>query len=380
MKTVLMLEHCFNDENILFVKLYKPSKVIYLTTSKGEHGGYYHTFKEVMQDEYPEVDLEKYLLSEISASKVKRMLRQFTDLEAVHLTSSNGLLQFYLQEVLNKFDFELYYSDIDSNAVFRLKDHHFEKVKDSLGGIDVEEYIEIAGGALIKETSKINEDKKVALLTGFIADNQRRWKRLKKILIRKNVVLHDHETPNYVTVLTKNYSKKDYLSFKALLSFLQSIDYVKVKKVNYGEYKLIFDSPEHKAFLFITGSWLEALTYNVIRQIDDVSDVQAGVTFSWQSGDTTVKNELDVLASYHGKLFCISCKDSAHFDGDTLNELNVYAEHIGGEFVSKILVITELPMKRSVIERAQEMSIDVVLYDGDLFNFRSQIVALITQS
>ena len=56
-----------------------------------------------------------------------------------------------------------------------------------------------------------------------------------------------------------------------------------------------------------------------------------------------------------------------------LNELNVYANKIGGKNAYKILVATREPSKGPVTIRAKEMGIHIVIFDGDENKFINQI-------
>ena len=90
-----------------------------------------------------------------------------------------------------------------------------------------------------------------------------------------------------------------------------------------------------------------------------------------------MKNELDVVAIKNSILICISCKDTAKYDEIALNELNVYAEQLGGDNVVKILVATKNPLKHSVEERAKEMNIELVIYDGNKNAFEEKLRKII---
>nr|WP_243278130.1 DUF1887 family CARF protein [Clostridium yunnanense] len=128
-----------------------------------------------------------------------------------------------------------------------------------------------------------------------------------------------------------------------------------------------------KSFIFKSGSWLEAYTKRVVDSIRQVDDVKSGMLFLWDSEKNRVKNELDVVAIKNSTLICISCKDTSKYDEVALNELNVYAQQLGGENVVKILVATKMPLKHSVEERAKEMNIDLVIYDGNKNVFEEKL-------
>lgn len=76
-------------------------------------------------------------------------------------------------------------------------------------------------------------------------------------------------------------------------------------------------------------------------------------------------------------MLCISCKDSDKYDEDALNELEVYSNRLGGRHCIKILVATKKPIKKSVIDRAKEMNINLVIVDKDINKFRKEISMII---
>ena len=70
-------------------------------------------------------------------------------------------------------------------------------------------------------------------------------------------------------------------------------------------------------------------------------------------------------------------KNMLQYNEDTLNELKVYSEKIGGENAFKILVATKEPVKNSVKIRAKEMGINIIVFDGDENKFKKNIINII---
>lgn len=99
--------------------------------------------------------------------------------------------------------------------------------------------------------------------------------------------------------------------------------------------------------------------------------------FLWNNGRKTVRNELDVIAVKDSVPICISCKDSDKYNEMALNELNVYANKIGGKNAYKILVATKEPIKEPVKMRAKEMGIHLVIFDGNEEKFINKIRKII---
>lgn len=86
-----------------------------------------------------------------------------------------------------------------------------------------------------------------------------------------------------------------------------------------------------------------------------------------------VRNELDVVAVKDSVAICISCKDSDKYNENSLNELDVYSNKIGGKNVYKILVATKDPIKTAVKYRAMEMGISLIIFDGNEEKFKIKI-------
>jgi Holliday junction resolvase len=94
---------------------------------------------------------------------------------------------------------------------------------------------------------------------------------------------------------------------------------------------------------------------------------------------TDVRNELDVVSIKDSILICISCKDSEKYDEDSLNELQVYSERLGGENAIKILVATRPPLKEIIAHRAKEMGIYLVIIDNDISKFKNKLAEIINK-
>ena len=115
----------------------------------------------------------------------------------------------------------------------------------------------------------------------------------------------------------------------------------------------------------------------VILDIKEIDECRNGVIFLWNNGRKTVRNELDVIAVKDSVPICISCKDSDKYNEMALNELNVYANKIGGKNAYKILVATKEPIKEPVKMRAKEMGIHLVIFDGNEEKFINKIRKII---
>lgn len=373
MRTIVYLEDRYNDEHIVFTKTIEPRHIVYLATATGLHAGYYEDFADYILTDYPMVNIEARYVDDLSLDRLKDLFLSLPSLDGIHLCSSNGLLAHVASRAAEALRVPCYYTDLERDQILCLEGPGITTVKESVEGIDVSEYIDFAGGDIIRKTTMFNEDLLIRLITDFIAENQLRWKRLKRLLGMKEIFIHHEEDRALVEAVLRKLDKSDYLLFKWFKTYLKDIGYLKTKRSKDDNLILRFKSPEHKHFLFISGSWLETMTYKTVQVIEGIDDVESGVSFAWDFEDDTVKNELDVLATYKSRLFCFSCKDSSSYDVNVLNELSVYAQRLGGQNVTKVLVVTDLPRKEGVLERAREMGVEVVIYEGNPMAFRRQL-------
>ena len=146
---------------------------------------------------------------------------------------------------------------------------------------------------------------------------------------------------------------------------------------NNDKVKVRFLNNYIKGFIFKSGTWLEIETNKLINSIEEVDEAKNGVMFLWNDGNQSVRNELDVVAVKDSVPIFISCKDSDKYNEMALNELNVYANKIGGKNAYKILVATKEPIKEPVKMRAKEMGIHLVIFDGNEEKFINTIRKII---
>jgi len=380
MRTVVYLEDRYNDEHIVFTKTMKPNHIVYLATATGLHAGYYEDFADYILTDYPKVNIEVKYIEKLNMVDLKVWMGDLAYLDGLHLASTNGLLAHVASRAAESLGIPCYYTDLEKDQILCLEGSGIQIVKENIEGIDITEIIDIAGGDIIRKTSMFNEDPLIRRATDFIAENQTRWKRLKRLLGLKEVFLHDELDRAVVEAVLRRLDKSDYLLFKWMKTYLKDIGYLKTKRSKDDNLVLRFKSPEHKQFLFISGSWLESLTYKTLQLVEGITDIESGVSFAWDFDDETIKNEIDVLATYKSRLYCFSCKDSASYDVNALNELSVYAQRLGGQNVTKVLVVTDLPRKEGVLERAREMDVEVLIYEGNPVAFRRQLERLFSKN
>ena len=231
---------------------------------------------------------------------------------------------------------------------------------------------------IISDDSDIHNEKYVLDFAKVIYKNMDTWHKYKQRLYDNEIFMHDYDDQRIVNINKEKLldEEKDIL-IKVLENFkkLNLIEIEEDKNI-----KVTFLNDYLKGFIFKSGTWLEVLTENIVREIKSVDDVKSGVVFIWDSLRSNIKNELDVVAIKDSVIICISCKDSAKYDENTLNELKVYSDRIGGENSKKILVATKKPNKSSIIDRAKEMGIHLIILDKDINVFKKTLEAIINET
>ena len=134
-----------------------------------------------------------------------------------------------------------------------------------------------------------------------------------------------------------------------------------------------FKNEQVKTCLSAAGTILELMTCYHARQLTGrrsgkprYQDAMTGVRIDWDGeihpiGDAIVdvENEIDVILMSGVIPVFVSCKNGA-FNADELYKLNTVAERFGGKYAEKVLVYTSSKIKSHILERADEMSIQLI--------------------
>ncbi|MBQ3403812.1 MAG: DUF1887 family protein [Oscillospiraceae bacterium] len=134
-----------------------------------------------------------------------------------------------------------------------------------------------------------------------------------------------------------------------------------------------FKNEQVKTCLSAAGTILELMTCYHARQLvgrrsgkPRYQDAMTGVRIDWdgeihQIDDAIVdvENEIDVILMSGVIPVFVSCKNGL-FNADELYKLNTVAERFGGKYAEKVLVYTSARIKGHVLERAEEMGIQLI--------------------
>ncbi|WP_455937499.1 Card1-like endonuclease domain-containing protein, partial [Gemella morbillorum] len=211
-----------------------------------------------------------------------------------------------------------------------------------------------------------------------ILNNLEIWHKYKQRLYDNSIFKHDYSNNSHVTINSKLLDAEENQLLNKILTYLNNINGIDFVNKN-GIIEVTFKNNYLKGFIFKSGTWLEVLTSKVLQEIRDMDEVKKSVIFFGSEDARRVKNELDVLAVKDSRLICVSCKDSDKYDDNALNELEVYSEKLGGDITVKILVATKPPVKKSVVDRAKEMNINLIIFDKDIDKFKKTIMGILNR-
>ena len=363
-----------NDSSILLTEKYNPKEVLFLYKNS---------------DLYILDSIEKYYKSKFSCSFLKENIdkKNIIDLENIiikhknkkvlfNLTSGDFLevLVFYTFALKNKINCE--FLDIKNKQLINMSLDKITMKNEEIYDLHIKDIIESIGGSIVIDSENSLNEKIVYEMTLIIANNLKLWEKYRIRLTDVNLFIHDSSNPQLLKINIDYLDAEEYVLINKCLTFLKEHNQITYCNVE-NNIKVIFLNDYIKSFIFKSGTWFEIFTKLIIKEIKTIDEVKSGVVFLWSGAKKQVRNELDVLAVRDSVLTCISCKDSKKYDEVALNELNIYANQLGGLSVKKILVATMEPSKSVVMSRAEEMGIKIIIYNGDKNKFKNDLQNII---
>lgn len=359
-----------NDSSILLTEQHKPKEVLFLyktkdlTTLNSIESYYENNFscsflKESIDNKSIE-ELEKTILK----YKNKKIL--------FNLACENILdaLIFYTFALRNKISCE--FLDIKNKRTFNMALNKIEVRHSNIYDLDIKDVINSVGGSIVIDSGNSLDNDIINKITLIIASNLALWEKYRIKLTDSNLFIHDISNPHIVKINIDYLEGEEKQLIKKCLKFLEENKQISCTKRK--DYIMVnFLNDYIKSFIFKSGTWFEIFTKLIIKEIESIDEVKSGVVFLWNKENENVRNELDVLAVRDSVLTCISCKDSRKYDEVALNELNIYANQLGGKNVKKILVSTMEPSKSIVMSRAKEMDIKIIIYNGNKNKFKEDL-------
>ncbi|MGL5616960.1 MAG: Card1-like endonuclease domain-containing protein [Sarcina sp.] len=367
-----------NEASLLLSEKYKPKKVLFFYLRK-EESYQLAKFKNYYREKFPQTEFYYEKITVNNATEIDNFIKKYkAQNNILNITSGKKLAMLIVYSLALKNDIDCKYVDIEKELLIDLSCNGVEIKENSFVDLNIEDVIRSIGGSIIVDSTEIYNRRAILDITFWIADNLEIWELVKNDLQLNEVFIRDNCNPEIMTM------NKTFLGFEKMKFYYKALEYLKARDlIAYREQeeviKIYFLNDFIKSFIFKSGTWLEVLTKNIIEEIKEIDDVKSGLLFLWNDSQSKVKNELDVVAIKDSILICVSCKDSKRYDERALNELNVYANQLGGDNVIKILVATMVPSKPVVTFRAKEMGIELVIFDGNLDKLKEEIKKIVNK-
>ena len=362
-----------NEVGILLAQKYKIKSVVMLYRNKEKKK--LDKFKELYLD-LNRIEVIDELIEEDNYDNLKNIISKYKEEEIIiNLTGGNRITSLIMLKIAIELNLQCVYVDLLKKRRY-IFDKEYRIIEQPLEDISISDAIHLSGANITLDSTSLAEKSDIQEFTKAILSNLNIWHKYKQKLYDNNIFKHDYKDTSRINInkcLVENeefkliYSILNYLKEKNEIEFMEDKDNIEV----------VFKNDYLKGFIFKSGTWLEVLTTLVVQSIEDIDEVKSGLTFYWCDDLKRVRNELDVVAIRDSVLICISCKDSDKYDEDALNELQVYSERLGGRNAIKILVATKQPVKKTVLDRAKEMNINIVILDKNIDIFKKVLIDLI---
>lgn len=362
-----------NEVGILLAQKYKIKSVVMLYRNKEKKK--LDKFKELYLD-LNRIEVIDELIEEDNYDNLKNIISKYKEEEIIiNLTGGNRITSLIMLKIAIELNLQCVYVDLLKKRRY-IFDKEYRIIEQPLEDISISDAIHLSGANITLDSTSLAEKSDIQEFTKAILSNLDIWHKYKQKLYDNNIFKHDYKDISRINInkcLVENeefkliYSILNYLKEKNEIEFMEDKDNIEV----------VFKNDYLKGFIFKSGTWLEVLTTLVVQSIEDIDEVKSGLTFYWGDDLKRVRNELDVVAIRDSVLICISCKDSDKYDEDALNELQVYSERLGGRNAIKILVATKQPVKKTVLDRAKEMNINIVILDKNIDIFKKVLIDLI---
>lgn len=364
-----------NQGSIVAVNKFKPKKVIYIRSKEEEEA--IKSLKSYYQNYMPNIIFREEIIEEGKIQDIIKLINKNMDKNIlINLTGGKRINSLILLKICNDKGLDSIYVDIKEKNLYRIgKDTDI--IHEEFEDLEIEDIVKASGGEILEDSTGLCKKEDLVYLTKQIYKNLPIWHKHKQKLYNTSIFVHDYNNSNIVTVKIEKLSNEEVKLLEKILSKLEELKGIEYKKLNNNEIEVVFLNNYLKGFIFKSGTWLELATNIMINELKEIDEVKSGLMFLWNNNVKVVRNEVDVVAIKDCIPICISCKDSSKYNEVALNELDVYANQIGGKKIYKILVATKEPIKTSVRERAKEMGISLVIFDGDENRFKMQIQSIL---
>lgn len=363
-----------NEANILATKKYNPREVILIYRKEDKEK--LNSLIDYYKSNFNEVTLKDINIEEGNIELLENLIKNNKNKEIlVNLTGGSRINSLLLLNIIKELDIKSVYLDIKNRYIYTFY-RGVNIDKEDFEDMELNTILKASGGEFINDSTDFSKKEDLKLFTKSIYKNLELWHEHKQKLYDSNIFTHDIKNPKSIKIKVSLFNKDEEKLLNKILSKLKSMGEIQYIE-DENEINVEFMNNYLKSFIFKSGTWLEIATNNMIKEIKEIDEVKSGVMFLWNDKSKVVRNEVDVIAIKDSIPICISCKDSDKYNEDTLNELEVYSKQIGGDNSYKVLVATKEPIKLSVKERAKEMNINIIIFDGDEENFKKSIKSII---
>lgn len=367
-----------NEGSVLATKKFNPEEVIFLYEEKNQ--SILEAIKKYYEDNFPKVKFNEVKAKEGEVEKLEEIIRNNENRNIlVNLTGGSKVNSLILSNICANKGVRSIYMNIKEKILYII-DKNIRVMKEEYEDLELSSLLSASGKEIVYDSGELFSNKNLKYITKKIYTNLELWHKYKQRLYDVNVFIHNEEDSNKMIIKTKLLNKDEKSILDKILLKLKEIQEIDFRNIDENDIEVKFNNDYLKPFIFKIGTWLEFATKTIISEIEEIDEVKSGVVFLWNHSNSNIKNEVDVVLVKDSVVTCISCKDSDKYNEDALNELKVYASKVGGKDANKILVATKEPIKNTVRERAREMNINLVIFDGNEERFKKEIKKLICKN
>lgn len=363
-----------NESGIIYLIKNKVEEVLFLYDTEQED--LMKSIKEYYSSNFSNIKLYEERITEGNIDEFKEIFEKYKrDDMIINLTGGKRINSLILLNLCKENKIKCFYTDIRKKLMYSFNEQLL-KTKEEIEDLNLLSIIKGFGGNIVEDSYELCLKDDLIYFSKQIYNNLDLWNKHKQRLYDNSIFLHEENNPEIIHIDYSRIEDEEKKLLDLILNKMKEMNEIVFSKNN-DKVKVRFLNNYIKGFIFKSGTWLEIATNNLLKNIKEIDECRNGVIFLWNNGRKTVRNELDVIAVKDSVPICISCKDSDKYNEMALNELNVYANKIGGKNAYKILVATKEPIKEPVKMRAKEMGIHLVIFDGNEEKFINKIRKII---
>ena len=363
-----------NESGIIYLIKNKVEEVLFLYDTEQED--LMKSIKEYYSSNFSNIKLYEERITEGNIDEFKEILEKYKrDDMIINLTGGKRINSLILLNLCKENKIKCFYTDIRKKLMYSFNEQLL-KTKEEIEDLNLLSIIKGFGGNIVEDSYELCLKDDLIYFSKQIYNNLDLWNKHKQRLYDNSIFLHEENNPEIIHIDYSRIEDEEKKLLDLILNKMKEMNEIVFSKNN-DKVKVRFLNNYIKGFIFKSGTWLEIETNKLINKIEEIDESKNGVMFLWNDDNKSVRNEVDVVAVKDSVPIFISCKDSDKYNEMALNELNVYANKIGGKNAYKILVATKEPIKEPVKMRAKEMGIHLVIFDGNEEKFINKIRKII---